>query len=167
MKTPDDMSNVNSLEYINDFLYFVFMPYKNRGDDTLLYCSGINLDRFLPVTKGRHRPLANPARRGLQLANLGVRALALKKGSVPKSLNSQDCAEVVPKSDGWYRDKLLIEHVHISLPRNILDYVVLNFLGRVMNSCQLHEKLPDRLPNPADLQSYLESLCDKYRSDIT
>jgi len=155
---------INPLEYINDFLYFVFLPYENTGDDAMLYCSGVNLDRFLPITKGRHRPLANPARRGLQLANLGVRALALEKEAAPKALKSNDCSEIVPKSDGWYRDKLLIENVHNSLPNDILDYVVLNLLGRVMNSCQLNANLPDKLPNPDELQLFLDSLCDKYGS---
>ena len=76
---------INSLEYINDYLYFVFLPYESKRDNTMLYCSGVNLHRFLPITKGRHRPLANPARRGLQLANLGVRALALESGFNPQS----------------------------------------------------------------------------------
>ncbi len=128
----------------------------------MLYCSGVNLDRFLPITKGRHRPLANPARRGLQLANLGVRALALEQGAAPKAIKSNDCAEIVPKSSGWYRDKLLIENVHDSLPGDILNYVILNLLGRVMNSCQLNETLPDKLPNPQELQLYFGTLCDTY-----
>jgi hypothetical protein len=157
---------INSLEYINDFLYFVFLRYESTGDVDIMYCSGVNLDRFLPITKGRHRPLANPARRGLQLANLGVRALALEKGAAPKALKSSDCAEIVPKSNGWYRDKLLIENVPDSLPGDILNYVILNLLGRVMNSCQLHEPLPDKLPDPAELQLYLDSLCDKYGSEM-
>ena len=157
---------INSLEYINDFLYFVFLPYESQGDSTMLYCSGVNLDRFLPITKGRHRPLANPARRGLQLANLGVRALILKKGAIPKAIKSSDCSEIVPRSNGWYRDKLLIENVHDSLPNDILAYVVLNLLGRVRNSCQLNDKLPDTLPNPETLQLFLESLCEKYGAEI-
>ncbi len=157
---------INSLEYINDFLYFVFLPYESTGDNAMLYCSGVNLDRFLPITKGRHRPLANPARRGLQLANLGVRALALEKDASPKALKSSDCAEIVPKSNGWYRDKLLIENVPDSLPGDILNYVILNLLGRFMHSCQLNETLPDKLPDPDELQLYLDSLCDKYGSEM-
>jgi len=153
---------INSLEYINDFLYFVFIPDESRGENSILYCMGVNLDRFLPITKGRHRPLANPARRGLQLANHRVRALALEKGATPKAIKSNDCAEIVPKSNGWYRDKLLIENVSPSLPQVILDYVVLNLLERVMNSCQLNEDIPFNLPNPEELQIYLESLCKKY-----
>jgi len=153
---------IKPLDYINDFLYFVFLPYESKENDTMLYCSGVNLDRFLPITKGRHRPLANPARRGLQLANLGVRALALDNSAIPKAIKSNDCAEIVPISDGWYRDRLLIEKVHESLPENILNYVVLNLLKRVMISCQLNDKIPENLPNPEELQLYLESLCNKY-----
>ncbi len=141
------------------------MPYDDNEDNTILYCMGVNLDRFLPITKGRHRPLANPARRGLQLANHGVRALALEKGATPKAIKSNDCTEIVPKSNGWYRDKLLIENVHNSLPEEILNYVVLNFLGKVMNGCQLNEDIPDKLPKPEELQLYLESLCDKYGAE--
>jgi hypothetical protein len=156
---------INSLEYINDFLYFVFIPDESKGDDSMFYCSGVNLDRFLPITKGRHRPLSNPARRGLQLANHGVRALALEKGATPKAIKSNDCAEIVPTSNGWYRDRLLIENVHKTLPDEIINYVVLNLFEKVMNGCQLNEDIPDKLPKPEELQLYLESLCDKYGAE--
>ena len=41
-------------EYINDFLYFVLRSDEKRGPNTLLYCSGVNVSRFSPITKGRH-----------------------------------------------------------------------------------------------------------------
>src|SRR5208337_5090388 len=69
-----------SHSYINDFLFFVIKPDQSRSDGSYIYCSGADLFRFLPITKGRHGQASNPAMRGLQLANMGVRDLALSNG---------------------------------------------------------------------------------------
>ncbi len=74
--------------YKNDFLFFAFRQH----EDTLLYCSGVDVERFSPITKGRHRPMSNPAIRGLQLVNLGVRALALNAGAKPVTIKGVSIA---------------------------------------------------------------------------
>jgi hypothetical protein len=152
----------SSRKYINDFLYLVVKPAKSRGDRTLLYCSGINYDRFYPITKGRHRACANPAMRGLQLSNFAIRALAISKGAVPKAIKENICAGTAPKKDSWYTERLLIENAYDSLPDEIIELGVLTLMKKFTNSLRLEEAPLETLPSPNELQNFLASLCDKY-----
>lgn len=138
-------------------------PASGRGEDDLLYCSGVDVLRFLPITKGRHRPSANPATRGLQLVNLGVRSMALEHGAKPIAVKGDDCAGIVPPKDGWYKDLLLIENVPVSLPDKIIRFCVINLMRKIFNACLLiDERLPESLLQPDELQVYIEGLCRKY-----
>ncbi|MFA5353428.1 MAG: hypothetical protein WC291_04300 [Thermodesulfovibrionales bacterium] len=38
----------DAYSYVNDFLYFVLKPDETRGPGSLIYCSGVNITRFLP-----------------------------------------------------------------------------------------------------------------------
>jgi hypothetical protein len=157
------MTTRKSHEYINDFLYFVVRPDKGRGAGAYIYCSGFNFERFLPITKGRHRACANPVRRGLQFANLGIISIALSKGASAKTIKGEHCAGIAPVKDNWVRDVMLIENAPESLPEEIIDYGVRTLLQKMKNSLQLEDELPDKLLAPDELQNFLESLCDKYR----
>ncbi len=160
------MKTERSHEYINEFMYFVLRPDESRGRNALLYCSGVDLSRLLPITKGRHRASANPAMRGLQLVNLGVRSLALSCGATPRAIRGDDCAGIVPPKNGWYKDLLLIENAPESLPEDIINYCVINLLRKIFNGCLLlDEKLPDTLLKPDELQLFIEKMCIKYGSD--
>lgn len=152
------------MSYINDFLYFTFHPYKGGHNSTLLYCSGVDVDRFYPITKGRHRPMANPAIRGLQLVNLGVRALALEAGAKPVTIKGDQCAGIVPKKNGWYRENLLIENAPDSFPADATAYSVVELMKKIDKSMILGEKMPDEPLAPDELQAFLISLCNKYGS---
>jgi hypothetical protein len=157
------MNTQKSHEYINAFMYFVLRPEPDRGEHVLLYCSGVDTFRFLPITRGRHRPSANPAVRGLQLVNLGVRSLSLDHGAKPKAIRGDDCSGIVPPKDGWYKDLLLIENAPESLPDEIIRYCVINILRKIFNACLLlEEKLPKELLPPDKLEAYIEKLCEKY-----
>ncbi len=146
-------------------MYFVIRPDKSRGKDALIYCSGVDLFRFLPITKGRHRPMSNPAMRGLRLINRDLRALALSNGATPKSIQGNDCAGIVPPKDGWYRDMLLIENAPDSLPDEIINYCVVNLLKKIFRAiCLVEVALPDKLLEPDELQVLIENLCDQYGS---
>jgi hypothetical protein len=158
------MDTGKSYAYINKFLYFVMTPDKNRGRDTLRYCSGINIDAFLPITKGRHRPMSNPAIRGLQLVNLGVRALALSKGATPKTIQGNECAGIAPTKDSWSTESLLIESAPESLPDEIINYCVINLLRKIDKAIMLGAKMPDVLLVPDKLQVFIETLCVQYGS---
>jgi hypothetical protein len=158
------MNRNSTNEYINEFMYFIFMPGKGGIKNTLIYCSGVNLFRFLPITKGRHRPLSNPVRRGLQLVNLGVRSLALSKDATPKATKEDVCAGIAPLEDGWYRDLLLIENATESLPEEIINYSVINLLKKISNATTLNFPVPDNLLTPEELTLFIEDLCRKYSS---
>ena len=78
------MKTEQSREYVNDFLYFVIKPDQESTNGDLICYSGVNVDRFTPITRGRHNPMANPAIRGLQLIQYDIMALALKNGATAK-----------------------------------------------------------------------------------
>lgn len=159
------MNTSKSFKYVNEYLYFVIRPDTSRGKEALLYCSGVNLYRFLPITKGRHRPMSNPAARGLQLLNLDVRALALSKGATPRSIRGNDCAGIVPEQDGWYKDLLLIENAPESLPDEIINYCVINLMKKIFDAIFILEvELPEKLLLPEELQVFIDGLCRKYGS---
>jgi hypothetical protein len=145
-------------------MYFVVRPDKS-SQNTLLYCSGVNIDRFLPITRGRHRPMSNPAVRGLQLVNLGVRSIALAHGATPKAVRENNCRDITPPKDCWSTERLLIENVQESLPEEIIGYCVINLLKKIFNAIYIREEaLPDTLLEQNQLQMLLESLCSKYRT---
>ncbi len=151
-----------SYEYINEFLYFVVRPHKNREKRSLLYCSGVNIVRFLPITKGRHRPMSNPAMRGLQLVNIEVRAMALASGATPKALRENECVGIAPTKDSWYTERLLIENAPESLPDEIITYGPINLLKKINKAILLGAKLPEELLKPDELQMFIENLCSEY-----
>jgi hypothetical protein len=158
------MHTNKTYEYKNEFLFFILRPDTERGKDTFLYCSGVNVDRFLPITKGRHRPMSNPAIRGLQLVNLGVRALALEQGATPKALrgNENQCAGIVSPGDIWITERLLIENAPEALPDKIIGYGVTELLKKFDRAIMLQAELPDKLLDPPELQVFLEGMCTKY-----
>ncbi len=160
------MNENKSYEYKNDFLFFILRPVSSGGGNTYLYCSGINIDRFLPITKGRHRPMSNPAIRGLQLVNLGVRALALEHGATPKTLRGNECAEIIPVKDSWSAEQLLIRNVPESLPDEIISYCVINLLKKIDRAIILGATLPDKLLGPDELQQFIEAMCAKYGGNL-
>lgn len=156
------MNTQQSHKYINEFLYFVISPDKSRGDGALIYCSGVNVSRFSPITRGRHGIGSNPATRGLQLVNLGVRNLALSKGATPRALRGNDCAGIVPTEDTWFTELLLIENASESFPDEMINYCVTNLLKKIFRACMLEVQLPEKLQTPDELQDFLEPLCRKY-----
>ena len=155
------MNTQQSHKYKNDFLYFVVRPDESRGNGALIYCSGVNVVRFSPITKGRHG-IGNPSVRGLQLVNLGIRDLALKKGATPRALRGNDCAGLASAQGTWYTELLLIENASASLPHEMISYGVINLLRKIFNACMLEVRLPEEVPTPGELQDFLEPLCRKY-----
>ncbi len=103
------MNKRKTYEYKNDFLYFVLRPDESRGKGILVYCSGVNISRFLSITR-EHRMAANPAFRGLQTLNLEIRALILSKGATPQTIKGNDCAGISTTKDRWNTELILIEN---------------------------------------------------------
>jgi hypothetical protein len=153
------MSSRKPHEYINDYFYFVVRPHQEGGGKTLLYCSGVNVSRFSPITKGRHGIGSNPSLRGLQLVNHGVRALALSRGATPKALRGKDCAGLAPTEDTWYTELLLIEDAAESFPDEMIAYCVTNLLRKIFHACMLDVPLPGNLPEPDEMKVFLDAQC--------
>lgn len=137
-------------------------PDEGRGADTLIYCSGVNLDRFAPLTRGRHGLSSNPVIRGLQIVKQGVSALALSKGGVPRIIRGKDCAGLAPTADTWYSELLLIENTAALSPAEIIDYGVRNIFAKIFISSTTELQLPDALPAPDELQQHIDALCKKF-----
>ena len=156
------MNADKSYEYVNDYLFFVLKPDTERGRGAFNYCSGVNVDRFLPITRGRHRPMSNPAVRGLQLVNLGVRSLVLSQGATPTAVRGKDCSEITPAVDAWSTERLLIENAHDALPDEIIKYAVMELLKKIDRAIMLEAELPDTLLSPGELQVFIDSMCNKY-----
>lgn len=156
------MNIQKSYEYINDFLYFVIKPDESRSKGTLIYCSGVNVSRFLPITRGRHRPMSNPAVRGLQLVNYEVRALTLSRGATPITVRGNYCAGITPTEENWSTEHILIENAPESLPNEIISYCVVNLLKKINKAILLGADVPDELLQPGELQAFIGNLCSKY-----
>ncbi len=155
------MSTEKSYEYINEFLYITLKPDDSRGKDTLVYCSGVNINRFLPMSKG-HRSAANPSIRGLQTLNHEVRAFILSKGATPKTIQGDGCLGIAPTKDRWYAELLLIENVPESFPDEMINFFVINLIKKIFYVCLPKVKAPDELLKPDELQVYLENICHEY-----
>ncbi|MDI6800555.1 MAG: hypothetical protein QMD01_00660 [Thermodesulfovibrionales bacterium] len=156
------MSRKGAAEYINEFLYFVIRTDKSR-EGAFIYCSGVNLSLFLPITKGRHGLGSNPAMRGLQQVNHAVMALALSNGAVPKAVKENECAGISPTNDSWYTERLLIENASGSFSEEVINYAVINLLKKIAKACMLQDiVLPDKLLEPEKLEVFIKDMCDKY-----
>ena len=151
-----------SIRYINDFLYFVTRPDTHKGKDVLIYCSGVNVSRFTPITRGRHGIGSSPVVRGLQLVNLGVRDLALSRGATPRALRENECEGIVPTKDTWYTERLLIENAQESFPDEMLDYCVHNLLKKIFKASMREVQLAETLLRADELQLFIETQCRKY-----
>ncbi len=147
------------IAYINRFLYFVLKP-TDTGD--ILYCSGVNVIPFLPITRGRHKAMNNPVIRGLQNVNLDVRDMALQKGATPVTYNGTECQGIAPTRDVWYSEQILIKNPPEGFEQEVLDYVVVNLLKKMDKAIMLNANLPERPLPPQELESFLEGLCKQY-----
>ncbi len=165
MNRSNSEDSRKSYEYINDFLFFVIKPDQSRGDGSYIYCSGADLFRFLPITKGRHGLDSNPAMRGLQLVNIGVREMALSREVTIKPI-SGDCAGIARTSGAWYSERLLIENATASFPEEVITYGVINLVKKIVKACTLPDVAPDTMLQPDELQAFIEGLCNKYAGNF-
>ena len=159
------MNTQQTIKYINDFLYFVITPDENSADGDLICCSGVNVDRFTPITKGRHNPMANCATRGLQLIQYDIMALALKHGAVAKPTSGYKSKGLPPTDEIWSTESLLIKNAPPSLPDKILNHCVVELLKKINYAGTREIRLPDKLLSHDELQLYIESLCDDCHTD--
>jgi hypothetical protein len=155
-----------SREYINDFLYFVIKSDENSANGDLICCSGVNVDRFTPITKGRHNPMSNPAIRGLQLIQYDIMALALENGTTAKTIRRYKGKGLPPTEEIWSTECLLIKNAPPSLPDRILNHSVVELLKKIDMASTRGATLPDKLLSPDELQVFIESMCNEYAIQV-
>ena len=147
-------------EYINDFIYFTVRPDRRGDRDVLIYCSGINLDRFLPMTRGRLGLGSNPILSGLKLVKYDLCTLALSHGATPHDYcGHSDCFGIAPTKEAWYSEALLIENPGNLRPDEIIRFAVGNMVKKIINTSLSDHQVPDLLLKPDELQPHLEILC--------
>lgn len=156
-------------EYKNQFLYFVIRPeLSDTVDNNFIYCSGVNITRFLPLTKGRHRLGQNPVEKGLQSVNNEVRSLFVKKGAVLKMAKGNPCSDIrKPTEEIWYTESFFINcptETIISEIEDVIAYAVLNLFKKIFLAMMLDEKVPELLPSPDGLEDYINKILQKYQS---
>ena len=151
-----------SREYINDFLYFVIKPDESSTTGDLVCCSGVNVNRFTPITKGRHNPMSNPAVRGLQLIQYDIMALAIKDGAVATPTRGHKSKGLPPTEELWSTECLIIKNSPPLFPDIILNHAVVELLRKIDLASTRQAILPDKLLNPDELQLFIESLCNEY-----
>lgn len=154
------MNTQQTFKYINDCLYFVITPDENSANGDLICYSGVNIDRFTPITKGRHSPMSNCATRGLQLIQYDIMALALKNGAIAKPTRGYKGNGLPPTDEIWSTESLLIKNAPPSLPDIIVNHCVVELLKKIDKAGTREITLPDKLLRPDDLQVFIESLCD-------
>lgn len=156
----DEKEKVREIQYKNNYLYFII---RSIDDKVCLYCSGVNISRFFPLTTGRHRLGQNPVEKGLQSVNYGVRALLISRGAIIKSTKENLCADLINKgNDLWYTESFKIEDCYFDMANEAISYAVLGLLKKIFTALMLDEKIPERLPEPSQMEYYLENLCEKY-----
>jgi len=146
--------------YVTDYFFFSVNKYKKDGEDVLNYCSGVNLDLFLPMVRGRLGMGSNPITSGLQLLKYDVCGLARSKGAIPRpELGTTKC-EGIPLSEGtWLMETLLIENPSDMLPEEIVAFCVDNYFRRVAAFSLKKYEVPDSLLSPVDMQAQLDTFC--------
>lgn len=146
-------------EYKNDYFYFIVRPEMREEKEVLIYCSGINVTRFMPMLQGRLGLGSNPVISGLQLVKYDICTLAHSKGAVPKEHHCNiGCAGNVPTRESWYTEPLLIENSGILTPEEIVGFAVKGIVKKINAASLSPHKLSDDLL-PAELQKQLEVLC--------
>ena len=153
------LATVTKQEYINDFLYFVVKPENRDGKDVLIMCSGVNLDKFAPITRGRYGIGGNPVRSGLQLVKYGVCSLAISRGAKPRDIWGYHCDGIAPTKDAWYAEPLQIENPGDLTPEEIISYGVTTMVKKIVACSGLGIEAPGHLQAPGELHAYLETLC--------
>jgi hypothetical protein len=153
---------IRSFEYKNDSLYIVIRQAPEQGPRAYAYCCGINISRFDPLCWGKAGICSNPAFKGLQQLRADVSQFAIKKGLRIKSAEQIPCSPMVPRGDSWYRENtLLIEDAAPKMVQAILEFSVLNLVKTVLFVCAPEARIPAKLPNPPEMQKFLESMSVK------
>lgn len=150
---------MNKHEYINDYLYFVMRPDTNSDSGAVYFCSGVNLDRFMPLMKMRCGIGNNPILNGLKVINFDICSRETSKGAGFKVIDRGGCTGIAPTKDTWYTQQMRIEDPSALSLDDIIDYAVKSLLARIATFSPIPVQLPDKTATPGELQDYLDTLC--------
>ena len=145
-------------EYINTYLYIVVYPLPERGENSFLYCSGVDTHRFFPLTEGTHGIGSNPAVRGNQLTHLDVSSSILKAGGHTVSNKVPTCGNIGTPGGVWNIETMIIENVSESVVVQMMPTFVMKLMSRIVQNCIPTASIPQKLPSPEELERYLDSL---------
>jgi hypothetical protein len=150
---------IRSFEYKNKFLYVVIREEPRLGQDSYVYCCGINLSQFCRLAWRKGGICSNPAVRGLQLLRTHVSAFAAKQGMIVTKAEGIDSALITPQGHGWYHeDPLRLEKTATEKIRKLLEFSVMDLVKTVLVVCVPDAEIPAALPDAAAMEKYLESL---------
>lgn len=154
------ITRVATYEYKNDYLYIIIRQSPEHGPRAFILCCGIDIMQFDALCRGKSGICSNPdpAFKGLQLLRADISAIALKKGANSRPLNFGQCMPISPRGEGWYRESMLLDNVTPKIAKEILEYGVRDLLTKVLTVCAPTASVPKTLPNPSELQKYIQSL---------
>lgn len=154
------MDNIYS--YSNKFMYFIFC--KDESDSaSLLYCSGVSMSQFLPITKGRHGLASNPAMRGLQIIDLSLQKALNDRNAHTSSVKGNPCDPHVPKGGDWYRQLLLISGADVRTVKELVEQCPLHLVQSIFKACMITDiVLPEVAPTAEEFEGFLSKICEEY-----
>ncbi len=151
---------MHTFEYVNRFMYFIV----RETESAWLYCSGVSMPQFLPITRGRHGLASNPAMRGLQLSDLHLRQQLHENGAQTSNVKGNPCDIHVPKSGDWYRQLLFIDDAGEELVRKLAAACPERLVGSIFSACLVPDSIPLAAKfSAAEMESFLLDVCEEYR----
>jgi len=149
-------------KYENKFMYFI-LSRDESVNGAWLYCSGVSMPGFLPITRGRHGLASNPAMRGLQIADLHLRNELHNRGGHAASVKGNPCAPYAPKEGDWYRQLLLISDIDEQTVKEIVGRGPLELVRSIFQACMVPDEIPAEIAGNADeFEALLSGICEKY-----
>jgi len=146
-------------EYINKFMYFIV----SDAEGGWLYCSGVSMSQFLPITKGRHGLASNPAMRGLQLGDLHLRRQMHEMGAKTDNIKGNPCDRIVPKDGDWYRQLLSVENASKELVREVIAEAPEQLVANVFHACLVRDfELAKGPVSAEEMEAFLSTVCEAY-----
>lgn len=163
-------------KYINEYFYFVVKHEGAEGADVLHICSGVNMDRFYPILKGRYGIGGNPINSGLNLVNLDFCAQAHENGATatiksgvrivyrPHETAEEapvwiDCSGLAPTKEAWYTEQTRIDNASAIDDEALLRRGVMLMINKITSCTNLQLPAHVELPSPDEIQVYLDGLC--------
>ncbi len=152
----------NLYAYSNKFMYFIFC--KDETDPaSLLYCSGVSMSQFLPITKGRHGLASNPAMRGLQITDLNLQKELHDRGARTAGVKGNPCDQQVPKGGDWYRQLLFINGADVKVVKELGSQCPLHLVQSVFKACMITDIELPVAASAEEFEKFLSAICEEYR----